>query len=715
MFRIVFRVSSILLAAFVLLAARGSAQSIAYRQSNLASDVTTAGFANHINGSLRNSWGISALPGLSFLIANPVNGRVVFADADGLSANPAGFAVANPAASGSGAPVGIVSDPNAFFARLDATHSLTETVLLASSDGAIYRWGVNPDGSIPTQASLMVDRSASGAVFTGVAILKADCCAAVLAVANFHSGTIETYDANFALLGSFQDAGLPPGFAPFALQVIGKQLFVASAVQDADKRAPVFGAGNGIVSIFDLQGHFVRRFATAGPLNAPSGMTQAGANFGPFSNDILIGSAGDGVINAFDPATGNFAGQIKDGDGNVITNSNLHGLLFGSAAFGDPNTLYFIAGINDGRDGLFGAITTGLVSTSRISAPSEQIDTPTNISVTVSAGPGNRGTPTGSVTIEDGDTVLATPALVNGVASFNALLSSQGNHAIKALYSGDATFLASSAQMEVQATGFPTALALAAQVNVDTGSNVTLTATPSSPDGEPMGPITFFEGSTSLGTADVDLNGVAVLRLNTTPGSHSFSASFPGSVKFAPSTSPVVTVQVVNRDFTLSPASANATVTAGQATQFMLTVTPVNGFADRVDFSCSAAAGVSCAFNPSTVFPANGAPVSTTLTLTASAGAANFGLLPRDWIDPRLLIALLLLCALLQQFSKVERKRLSLLTAAAVLALAVAAAAGCGGYGGGNGTPSSRRMVTVMVTARSASVSHNSTLTVTVQ
>lgn len=718
MYRIVFRVSFILLGALLLLAARGSAQSVAYRQTNLTSDVRAAGGVNHINGALRNSWGIGALPGFASFIANPANGSVVFEDPTGLNPSPAEFTVANPAGNGPGAPVGVVGDPNSFFGQLDATHSLTMTVLLATSDGGIYRWGVNPDGSIPVQASLMVDRSASGAVYTGAAILKADCCAAVLAVANFHAGMIETYNANFAFAGSFQDSGLPPGFAPFALQAIGNQLFVASAVQDAAKHSPVFGAGNGIVSVFDLQGHFVRRFATAGPLNAPWGMTQAGANFGPFGNDILIGNVGDGTINAFDPASGNFAGQLKDGDGNTIVNSNLHGLLFGSATFGDPNTLYFTAGINDGQDGLFGAVTTGLVSTTRISAQSAQIETPTAISVTVSAGPGNQGTPTGSLTILDGDTVIAIPELVNGMVSFNTTLSTQGNHLVKALYSGDAAFLPSSSQMEVQATGFPTTLTLAAQANVDPGSNVTLTATSSSPDGVPTGQITFLEGSTSLGTAALDVNGVAVLRLNTlTGGSHSITASYTGDSKFAPSASAAVTVQVTNPDFSLSPASANATVTAGQSTQFTLTVTPVNGFANRVGFSCSAAAGVTCAFNPSSATPTNGGPVSTKLTVTTSAGAANFRVAPLDRVGTRLLVALLAFCALFLKFAKLERKRTSLLTATAALLLAgiVTAAAGCGGYGGGSGTPSSRHMVTVVVSAQSEGVSHTSMLNITVQ
>jgi len=46
-------------------------------------------------------------------------------------------------------------------------------------------------------------------------------------------------------------------------------------------------------AFFDMDGNFVRRFATAG-LERPLGITQASANFGPLSNFILIGNAGDG-------------------------------------------------------------------------------------------------------------------------------------------------------------------------------------------------------------------------------------------------------------------------------------------------------------------------------------------------------------------------------------------------------------------------------------
>jgi hypothetical protein len=155
---------------------------------------------------------------------------------------------------------------------------------------------------------------------------------------------------------------------------------------------PIVGAGNGIVSIFDMNRNFVRRFVTGGPLNAPWGVTQASAHFGPFSNDILIGNAGDGTINAFDPANGNFVGTVKDNDGNAIVNFGLHGLAFRPDGFGDANTLYITAGIGNGADGLFAAITSGLVSSTGVSVPPSPANLPAPVTVTVSAGPGNPGT-----------------------------------------------------------------------------------------------------------------------------------------------------------------------------------------------------------------------------------------------------------------------------------------------------------------------------------
>ncbi len=117
------------------------------------------------------------------------------------------------------------------------------------------------------------------------------------------------------------------------------------AMQDHAKHDPVNAAGNGIVDIFGLEGNFVKRFASNGTLNSPWGVTQASAGFGQFSDDILIGNFGDGTINAFDPTSGTFLGQLKDQAGATITNVSLWGLVFGVGGTEDSNTLYFTAGL----------------------------------------------------------------------------------------------------------------------------------------------------------------------------------------------------------------------------------------------------------------------------------------------------------------------------------------------------------------------------------
>jgi hypothetical protein len=121
------------------------------------------------------------------------------------------------------------------------------------------------------------------------------------------------------------------------------------------------------VDIFDTDGHLLtpNHFAAnapGGPLENPWGIVQAPADFGPFSNDILIGNVeGKGNINAFDPATGAFLGQLRHPDGTPIAIPGLWDLTFGgdSSANGLAKQLYFDAGPNvpnPAGNGLFGMI-----------------------------------------------------------------------------------------------------------------------------------------------------------------------------------------------------------------------------------------------------------------------------------------------------------------------------------------------------------------------
>jgi hypothetical protein len=120
---------------------------------------------------------------------------------------------------------------------------------------------------------------------------------------------------------------------------------------------PTTGAAAGYVSVFDNNGKFVARAISGGNLNAPWGLALAPASFGAFGGDLLVGNFGDGTINAYDPTSFALKGQLQDSTGKPIQNGNLWEILFGSNGTGDPNTLYFSAGVNNEKGGLFGAIT----------------------------------------------------------------------------------------------------------------------------------------------------------------------------------------------------------------------------------------------------------------------------------------------------------------------------------------------------------------------
>lgn len=326
------------------------------QQTNLVSD--TAGNALHDDPLLVNPWGIAILPGDSFWIADNDRGSAKVFDASGNVIRPAVIGV--PAVSGSALPSkpsGIVFNPVAEDFLVRGTPA---QFLFATEDGTISTWAAI-NNNLPSTALLARDDSASGAVYKGLTIVTPQCCREYLAIADFHGGFIATYDIGFNLLatsGSFKDSSLPVGYAPFDIQQIGNQVFVTYAVQDASGTNPVVGAGNGMVNVFDQEGNFIRHFVSNGPLNAPWGIVQASANFGHFSNDILVGNFGDGTINAFDPSTGKFVGTLQDSSGKAIVNPGLWGLTFRSDGVGNPDILYFTAGSSEENHGLFGTIST---------------------------------------------------------------------------------------------------------------------------------------------------------------------------------------------------------------------------------------------------------------------------------------------------------------------------------------------------------------------
>jgi uncharacterized protein (TIGR03118 family) len=101
----------------------------------------------------------------------------------------------------------------------------------------------------------------------------------------------------------------------------------------------------------------LRRVVTRGPLNAPWGLALAPADFGRFSNRLLVGTFGDGRISAFDLRTGEFKGQLRGSNHRTIEIDGLWDVAFGNGVLGQAtNAPFFTAGPDDEEHGLFGRI-----------------------------------------------------------------------------------------------------------------------------------------------------------------------------------------------------------------------------------------------------------------------------------------------------------------------------------------------------------------------
>lgn len=320
-----------------------------YLQHNLVAD--TPGVADVTDPHLVNAWGISEGPTSPFWISDNGTGLTTVYNTSG-AILPLVVTIAPPTGqSGTAAPSGQVFNN-------------TQSFLLANGKPAVFIF-VTEDGTISawnsgTATELKADNSASGAIYKGLA-LGANTTGPKLYLANFNAGTIEVFDGNFASTkteGRFTDPSLPPGYAPFNIAALNGRLYVSYAVQDDMKHDDVAGAGNGLVDVFDMDGNFLRRLISNGPLNSPWGMVMAPAEFGAFSNALLVGNFGDGAINAFDPSSGAMLGSLQDIQGKPIAIEGLWGLVFGNGGLGGvKNTLYFTAGPGDEQHGLFGSLT----------------------------------------------------------------------------------------------------------------------------------------------------------------------------------------------------------------------------------------------------------------------------------------------------------------------------------------------------------------------
>ena len=322
-----------------------------YQLTNLVSDQATTG-ATTTDASLVNPWGLAYGPATDFWVANQATATSTVYN--GLGARPTvPITVSVPMVAGQpmGGPTGIVFNGTTGF--------LADEFMVASLEGCICGWST---GATMTRR---VDNSGSHAVYTGLATGTTG-TTTYLYAANLSAGTVDVFDATFAPVNlgasALVDPTLPAGFAPFNVQVLGGKLYVTYAQHTAPNLRETTGAGLGYVSVFNLDGTFVRRVASGGALNAPWGVALAPANFGTYSNALLVGNFGDGRITAFDATTGTQLGQLSGANNIPLAVNGLWAIAFGNdASAGKSNQLYLTAGPQAETHGLFAVISYGSV------------------------------------------------------------------------------------------------------------------------------------------------------------------------------------------------------------------------------------------------------------------------------------------------------------------------------------------------------------------
>jgi uncharacterized protein (TIGR03118 family) len=343
-----------LFAVSLALALPSSAAPNAYDVTQLVTDQPVTGVTT--DADLLNPWGIAFNPNGFVWVANNHSGTSTLYDGNGTKNS---LVVTIPPASGTGkgSPTGITyNGTNDFNVVTNVPPSNANPTparfIFASEDGAITAWA-------PGITTAIVKVTAN-AVYKGIAI-AGNGTANQLYAADFAGGKIDVYTSAYAgpitVPGGFADPKLPKGYAPFNIMNIQGSLYVAYAKVEEGSTDEEAGPGLGIVNVFDADGFLLKRLISHGVLNAPWGMALAPAGFGRFENMLLVGNFGDGIINAFDPATGAHAGRLRTSDHKDVQLDGLWGIAFGNGVQHQPtDTLFFAAGTGDEEHGLYGRI-----------------------------------------------------------------------------------------------------------------------------------------------------------------------------------------------------------------------------------------------------------------------------------------------------------------------------------------------------------------------
>ncbi|MGA1983342.1 MAG: Ig-like domain repeat protein [Acidobacteriaceae bacterium] len=218
---------------------------------------------------------------------------------------------------------------------------------------------------------------------------------------------------------------------------------------------------------------------------------------------------------------------------------------------------------------------------------------------------------TGTITFKvDGVAGVPVPIVyAGGVATASFAISSQsvGSHTVTAIYSGDFNYAASNnnaAPLTISVSKASTATVTGSSpASLLQFSSETLTATvASTTTGTPTGTVSFYNGTTLLGTSSLNSGGVATFTSAILAvGSYGVTGVYSGDSNYSTSTSAAsgFTVNADPQDFQLSLSTASVAVASGSTVQTYLYVSPTNTLAGTLTFACTGLPQyATCTFGP---------------------------------------------------------------------------------------------------------------------
>jgi len=406
-----------------------------------------------------------------------------------------------------------------------------------------------------------------------------------LAVTNARSSTVTILLGNGD--GTFTPAASPPTGEEPVYIVVGDfngdgipDLAVANVGENtssSDTLTILLGNGDGTFT------------ATASPAaNIPSGLATADFN-GDGIIDLAVPNQGSGIVTIL----------LGNGDGTFTATTNPPEIYGGSITAGDFNgdgyidlaLISFIPGsgqssltvlLGDGH-GNFTAAGPASGTYNSIATADFNGDGLADLAVV------NYSTATASgdnMTILLSQSQMAT-AIVIGVSPAGA-----GTHLVDASYPGDSNYGSSiSGTVSLTAEGLTPRMTLSSSSNsVNQGSPVTFTATviatapppkaalrkkPSTTPPVPTGTMTFYSGTTSLGSISLNSSGQAIFATSSLPaGTDSITASYSGDKNYNPATSAAVTVTVIGKPIpTVKLTASSSSTTYGTLITFKASLT----------------------------------------------------------------------------------------------------------------------------------------------